>query len=401
MNTRTRQQKRLPEVVKSIGHEKVQQPYKQEKVDIASPDNVGSDEKTTSNKKSDKPTFPKILYKMVEAAEREGFDHVVSWTPEGYGCIVHDPVELEKTILPRFFNHSKVRSFHRQFSFWGFKRDRGTNGRKIHGKGASISYSHPYFSRSNPSLVKKVLRKNETKGTSKKMGGVYINLRHGVDVDNAVTALLDSKPKSNGKKKKTTTNGCNKKRKSFDVTPLPPTTTATSIDESMDIVPLGVVSSSRNANAQVASPPPKKKVRRVSTCNQDDNKTALSSEGNGDEPIIQDASTSVIPLSSTMGTDDTSTEISDNEKESLRVRLVSIYSSLEEAEQMVLNFKKRLLQSENEVHVVLDDICDLQNDPFNVDDFFNGNGEDTFDALAHSVPTEMKWETNIPVASWC
>ena len=62
-------------------------------------------------------TFPWKLHKMLELADQEGFDNIVSWLPDGRSFKVHDPSEFVEQIMPNFFLQSKYKSFQRQRKF--------------------------------------------------------------------------------------------------------------------------------------------------------------------------------------------------------------------------------------------------------------------------------------------
>eukprot|EP00934_Nitzschia_sp_Nitz4_P006014 Nitzschia sp. Nitz4//scaffold124_size66437//25636//38731//NITZ4_006111-RA/size66437-processed-gene-0.6-mRNA-1//1//CDS//3329534552//6004//frame0 len=94
--------------------------------------------------------FPWKLQEVLERAELDGFEHVVSWIP-GSNCFkVHDPPTFVDQVLPRFFKQTKYKSFQRQLNLYGFTRvDDGPN------KG---SYRHPFFVKGNQELLNKMTR---------------------------------------------------------------------------------------------------------------------------------------------------------------------------------------------------------------------------------------------------
>ncbi|OEU08623.1 hypothetical protein FRACYDRAFT_196221, partial [Fragilariopsis cylindrus CCMP1102] len=59
---------------------------------------------------------------MLELADQEGFDNIVSWLPDGRSFKVHDPSEFVEQIMPNFFLQSKYKSFQRQLNLWGYAR---------------------------------------------------------------------------------------------------------------------------------------------------------------------------------------------------------------------------------------------------------------------------------------
>jgi len=66
--------------------------------------------------------FPVKVYEMLENAEKQKFDHIVSWNEAGTGFMVHDKDHFTKEIVPHYFNLTKYKSFQRQLSLYGFQR---------------------------------------------------------------------------------------------------------------------------------------------------------------------------------------------------------------------------------------------------------------------------------------
>lgn len=89
-------------------------------------------------------TFPWKLHKMLELAEDEEFEGIVSWLPGGKSFKVHDAKSFVQNIMPNFFQQSKYKSFQRQLNLWGFKRLT-----KGPGKGGYTRFE--YFVRTNSS----------------------------------------------------------------------------------------------------------------------------------------------------------------------------------------------------------------------------------------------------------
>jgi hypothetical protein len=94
--------------------------------------------------------FPAVIHGMMEEAEENGFADIISWQP-------HEPKAFVAKVLPKYFKHSKLSSFQRQLSLYGFVRlthdgpDRGT-------------YYHECFLRGRPFLCPKIQR-TRVKGT--------------------------------------------------------------------------------------------------------------------------------------------------------------------------------------------------------------------------------------------
>jgi hypothetical protein len=102
-------------------------------------------------------SFPWKLHQMLETAEIEGFDHVVSWHPVDHSFKVHDVNEFLTHVMPRYFNSTKYKSFQRQLNIWGFER--------ITQRGPAFGgCRHAHFVRGNPSLCRS-MKRTKVKGT--------------------------------------------------------------------------------------------------------------------------------------------------------------------------------------------------------------------------------------------
>ena len=78
---------------------------------------------------------------MIEAED----DHIISWTPSGYGFRIHDIPKFRDEVLPKYFRHNKMTSFNKQLNLYGFK--------KIHHGVEAGSFFHPMFGRDNRDLA--------------------------------------------------------------------------------------------------------------------------------------------------------------------------------------------------------------------------------------------------------
>jgi hypothetical protein len=86
--------------------------------------------------------FPWQLHALLEAADREGFNQIVSWIDDS-GFKVHNPTLFVKHIMPRFFKRqSKYKSFLRQVNLWQFKRLT-----RSRGPTCKNGYFHEFFQR--------------------------------------------------------------------------------------------------------------------------------------------------------------------------------------------------------------------------------------------------------------
>ncbi|KAL7579747.1 hypothetical protein ACA910_021889 [Epithemia clementina (nom. ined.)] len=109
----------------------------------------GADEDEEDHPAND--TFPFKLHRMLEHAEKNGLEDVISFTPDGRTFAIHKPREFVASIMPKYFTTSRMSSFQRQLNLYGFRRI--TEGRD---KGA---YFHKYFIKGRRALCKKVKRK--------------------------------------------------------------------------------------------------------------------------------------------------------------------------------------------------------------------------------------------------
>jgi hypothetical protein len=94
--------------------------------------------------------FPWRVHECLEAVEREGLSHIISWQPHGRAFTVHQPKLFVELILTRFFGQTKYASFQRQLNIYGFNRF-------LHGKDKG-AYYHLCFVRGRRSLVRNMVR---------------------------------------------------------------------------------------------------------------------------------------------------------------------------------------------------------------------------------------------------
>ena len=93
--------------------------------------------------------FPGKLHDLLEYAQSQNLDAIISWVLDGKGFIIHDPAKLVH-LLPMFFSQTQYRSFRRQLHHWHFKRiNKGPH------KGA---FFHPYFVKGCRTLCRQMSR---------------------------------------------------------------------------------------------------------------------------------------------------------------------------------------------------------------------------------------------------
>jgi hypothetical protein len=100
--------------------------------------------------------FPLKLHELLDNAELEGIADIISWQIHGRAFSIHNKKDFCLRVMPQWFMQTKITSFFRQLSLYGFLRI--TQGRD---KGA---YYHECFLRGKHSLAKRMLRQ-KVKGT--------------------------------------------------------------------------------------------------------------------------------------------------------------------------------------------------------------------------------------------
>jgi len=101
-------------------------------------------------------TFVKKLFDLVNTEP----DDLVCWVQGGTAFEIKDPKKLEKTVLPRYFRHSKFKSFARQLCFYSF--------RNISQGKRSWIYKHDLFRQGHPQLLD-LMRRRTASGASKQL----------------------------------------------------------------------------------------------------------------------------------------------------------------------------------------------------------------------------------------
>lgn len=95
--------------------------------------------------------FPWKLHNMLEDAERQNFQHIVSWVQEGGAFKVHKSDEFVQEVMPNYFDQTKYESFRRQLNLYGFTRVSRGQLRGI--------YSHSFFVQSDKSMCRDISRR--------------------------------------------------------------------------------------------------------------------------------------------------------------------------------------------------------------------------------------------------
>eukprot|EP00977_Amphora_coffeiformis_P024916 scaffold17644_cov170-Amphora_coffeaeformis.AAC.4 len=95
-------------------------------------------------------SFPAKLHRLLAETEAAEQDDIVSFNAEGTVILIHQPEAFEEEIIPRYFRHSKLSSFKRQLSMYGFTRI-------LEGPDAG-GFTHPLFRKGRPDLSKDMER---------------------------------------------------------------------------------------------------------------------------------------------------------------------------------------------------------------------------------------------------
>lgn len=105
----------------------------------------------TKNRGGITTPFPIQLHDMLENAESRGYSDVVSWQPHGRAFLVRDTSRFVAEVMPLFFRQTRMSSFQRQLSLYGFLRL--TRKGEDHG-----CYYHELFLRGKPFLCQRMQR---------------------------------------------------------------------------------------------------------------------------------------------------------------------------------------------------------------------------------------------------
>jgi hypothetical protein len=111
---------------------------------------INEDDGCSEDLQKSESVFPSKLHRMLENAEKDGLEHIVSWVQRGTAFKVHNTDEFVRRILPLYFDQTKYESFRRQLNLYEFSRV---------SRGASRGvYYHQMFVQSDPSLCQNINR---------------------------------------------------------------------------------------------------------------------------------------------------------------------------------------------------------------------------------------------------
>ena len=93
--------------------------------------------------------FPNVLYSILN---NDRHSHVAYWTLDGKTFNIRGLDNFEKEVLPLYFKTSRLKSFQKQLSIYGFKSTKFIND--------VITYYHKYFMKNNPEMLLLLRRVN-------------------------------------------------------------------------------------------------------------------------------------------------------------------------------------------------------------------------------------------------
>lgn len=104
-------------------------------------------------------TVARFLNSLFEMLSKED-PSVVRWSDDGTAFYIMDNALMEGDILPRYYNHTKLKSFHRQLNYFGFRKWTKT-------QSFVATFSHPDFLRDQPQRLCRIQRRRRSR--SKKL----------------------------------------------------------------------------------------------------------------------------------------------------------------------------------------------------------------------------------------
>lgn len=96
--------------------------------------------------------FPLVLFGVLEYAEEQNYDHIISWKYHGRAFCVHKHERFVSDIMPCFFRQTRFPSFLRQMALYGFTRLVEND------EPNEYCYYHEMFLRGMPTLCQQMKR---------------------------------------------------------------------------------------------------------------------------------------------------------------------------------------------------------------------------------------------------
>lgn len=123
-------------------------------------DTLPSKEEDSAQNPSDKKgksasfeSFPGKLHRILQDAENDGNEDIISFYPDGRSFGIHDSQRFLKEIMPRYFNTARYPSFQRQLNLYGFN--------KCSVRKDNRGFYHEFFVKDQPHLCERIKRKKQ------------------------------------------------------------------------------------------------------------------------------------------------------------------------------------------------------------------------------------------------
>ena len=131
--------------------------------------------------------FVHKLHRLLDYAHENGYENIVSWTPDGSCFGVCNSEAFMKHLCPKFFpKQTFFRSFERMLNIWGFVRPiTVSNDRNMPAGSKSTAWKlfhHPFFVKDKPQLCRRITRQ-PAKGTSQRRGPMVITRKNLTDAE--------------------------------------------------------------------------------------------------------------------------------------------------------------------------------------------------------------------------
>eukprot|EP00957_Ditylum_brightwellii_P012659 956886-Ditylum_brightwellii.AAC.1 len=69
--------------------------------------------------------IPEFLFQLTQMLSDSCNQSLIEWSAAKRRIVVHNPINLEKEVLQKYFRHSKYSSFQRQLNYFGFRKNAG------------------------------------------------------------------------------------------------------------------------------------------------------------------------------------------------------------------------------------------------------------------------------------
>jgi heat shock transcription factor 1 len=109
------------------------------------------------------PAFLGKLWKMVNDPST---DHLICWSPSGTSFVIPNQAQFWYELLPLYYKHNNMSSFVRQLNMYGFHKLSTVENGTMDSDKDEIQFSHPFFLKDQPELLRNIKRKATTSKSS-------------------------------------------------------------------------------------------------------------------------------------------------------------------------------------------------------------------------------------------